>query len=66
MGANTQTPMDECATTATCLGGGARVDSDHLMSSLLSFGFKNGEKCAPGGVHDAFGQVMVFDHPRDM
>ncbi len=66
MGTNAQALLNTFATVATGLCGGARIDSDHLMSSIFSFGFKDVEKRAPGGVHDAFRQAMVFDHPCDM
>ena len=66
MGTNAQALLNTFATVATALCGGARIDSDHVMSSIFSFGFKDVEKRAPGGVHDAFRQVMVFDHPRDL
>src|SRR2546421_9218754 len=44
------------------LRGETRVHSDDLMSSTLSLHFKNVEKRAPTGVHDALSQGMVLDH----
>ena len=66
MRAHTQALLNECATVATPLCREARAHSDHLMSSVLSFGFKDIEECTPTGVHDGFRQVMVLDHVDDL
>lgn len=65
MRTNTQGLVQKCATVATHLCGEARVHSYHLMSSVLSFGFKDGEECAPTGVTDGFRKQMVLDHVED-
>ena len=66
MRANTEQLVNKRSTIATCLGGEARVDSYHVMSSILSFGFKDSEECAPTGVQDGFRQVMVLHHRGDL
>jgi len=65
MGSHTQRLLNECATVATGLCGEAWIHSDDLMSSTRSLGFKYVEERAPGGIHDGFGQVMVFHHMVD-
>ena len=50
----TERLVNQFPTVAACLGGEARIDSDHSMSSILSFGFKDVEERAPGGVQDGF------------
>jgi hypothetical protein len=57
--------LNERPAVAACLCGEARIDSDHLMSSTCSLGFKESEKCAPTGVHDGFREMMVLDHMTD-
>ncbi len=57
-------PYDR-STLETLLRCEARIDSDHLMSSVRSFGFKDVEECAPTGVHDRLGKLMVLDHIDD-
>ena len=52
-------------TVAARLSGEARVDSDHLMSSILSLGFKDVEERAPTGVQDGFRQMTILDHVGD-
>ncbi len=66
MRTNTEGLLNKFPTVATCLCGEARVHSDHLMSSVSSFGFKNVEKRAPTGVHDAFCEMMVLGHVIDL
>lgn len=66
MRANTQGLLHKLPTLAACLCRETRVHSNHLMSSILSFGFKNGEKRTPRGVHDGLRQVMVFHHVGDL
>ena len=58
--------LNKLPTVAICLCGEARVDSDDLMTGSLSLIFKKSEKRAPGGVHDAFCEMMVFDHAVDV
>ncbi len=43
------------------LGGEARIDSYHPMTSSLSLFFEDAEKCAPTSVHDALCQGMILD-----
>ena len=60
---HTEGPLHPFPTVAARLSGEARVDSDHSMSSILSFGFKDVEERAPGGVQDGFRQMTIFHHP---
>ena len=62
MGTHREGLLDDLATLVALLGGVARVDSDHFMSSILSFGREDIEKGAPRGVHDAFGKVVILHH----
>ena len=62
MSANRERLLNQLPTVATCLCREARVDSDDLMTSSCSLLFKDSEKRAPTGVHDAFCQFMIF-HP---
>ncbi len=62
MGTHRQTLLDDLTTVVTVLRGEARVDSYHLMTSSCSLFFKDVEKCAPTGVHDALGERMVLHH----
>lgn len=66
MCANTQGLLNKLPTLAAYLCRETRVHPNHLMSSILSFGFKNGEKRTPRGVHDGLRQVMVFHHVGDL
>ena len=66
MRTNTQTLLDEFATLAALLRGEVRIHSNHLMSSVFSFGFKDVEKGTPRGIHDGFRKMMVLDHIRDV
>ena len=59
---HTERLVDQFPTVAAGLSGEARIDSDHSMSSIFSFGFKDVEERAPGGVQDGFGQMMIFHH----
>jgi len=59
---HTERLVNQFPTVAAGLSGEARIDSDHSMSSILSFGFKDIEERAPGGVQDGFGQMMIFHH----
>ena len=65
MRTNTQRLLNECSAFVACLGRETRIDSDHLMSSTGSLGFKNSEKRALTGVHDALRKMMVFHHIAD-
>ncbi len=58
--------LDDLPTPRAFLRGVAGVHSDHLMTSSLSLIFKDVEERAPGGVHDTFCQMMVFDHAVDI
>jgi hypothetical protein len=48
------------------LGGEARIDSYHPMTSSLSLFFEDVEKCAPTRVHDALCQGMIVDHVENL
>ena len=48
------------------LGGEARIDSYHPMTSSLSLFFEDVEKCAPTSVHDALCQGMILDHIENL
>src|SRR5260370_7109272 len=54
--------LDDLTTPETFLRSVAGVHSNDLMPSTLSLGFKDIEERAPGGVHDTFCEMMVFDH----
>ena len=54
--------LDDLTTPETFLRSVAGVHSNDLMSSTLSLGSEYIEERAPGGVHDGFGEMMVFDH----
>ncbi len=62
---DTQRLLHNLPTLIAFLRGVAGVHSNDLMSSTLSLGSENIEERAPGGVHDAFREMMVFDHPTD-
>ncbi len=66
MSANTERLWNTLSTVAACLCREARVDSNDLMSSVLSFGFKHVEEGAPTGITNRFGQMMIFHHPTDI
>ncbi len=66
MGTHRKRLLHDLPTLETLLGGEARVDSHDLMSSILSFGFKDIEERAPTGIHNGFRQVVVLDHPTDV
>ena len=61
-----QTFLDVVATLAALLGCEARRDSHHHMTGSLSLICEDVEKRAPTGVVDAFGEVMIPHHPRDI
>ena len=65
MGAHRQRFLHDLSTLVTFLAGEARVHSNHLMSSVLSFGREDIEKRAPTGVHDAFGEMVILYHVTD-
>ena len=48
------------------LGGEARIDSYHPMTSSLSLFFEDVEKRAPTSVHDALCQGMILDHVENL
>jgi hypothetical protein len=55
--------LENLATPKAGLRGVVGIHSDNLMTSSYSLVFKDSEKCAPGGVHNALGEMMVLDHP---
>ena len=66
MGTHRKRLLDNLTTPIAFLRGVAGVHADHLMSSTLSLNFKDIEERAPGGVHDAFCEMVVFDHAIDI
>jgi hypothetical protein len=58
--------VDNLPTPRAFLRGVGRVHSNDLMSSTLSLGSENIEERAPGGIHDAFCQMMILDHIADL
>jgi hypothetical protein len=65
MGADRQTFLYDLPTLVTFLTGETGVHSNHLMSSVCSFGLKNIEKRAPTGVENGFGKMRVLDQIED-
>ena len=57
--------MDNFTTMETFLTGETGVHSNDLMCSTRSLNGENIEECAPTGVHDRFGEMMVFHHIGD-
>src|SRR6266852_3759933 len=66
MRTDAQRLVDNLPTPIAFLRGVAGVHSDYLMSSTLSLGSEDVEECTPGGVHDAFCEMMIFDHAIDV
>ena len=62
MGSHRQTLLHDLTTLVALLRGETRIDSYHLMTGSCSLIFKNSEKRAPTGVHDALCQGMILDH----
>ena len=62
MGSHRQTLLHDLTTLVAFLRGETRIDSYHLMTGSCSLIFKNSEKRAPTGVHDALCQGMILDH----
>ena len=62
MSSHRQALLHDLPTLVTLLAGETRAHSNHLMTSSCSLIFEDVEKCAPTGVHDGFGKVMVLDH----
>ncbi len=58
--------LDHLPTPIAFLRGIAGVHANDLMSSTFSLNFKDIEERAPGGVHDAFCEMVVFDHAIDI
>src|SRR5438876_5667998 len=61
-----QTLVYDLPTFEAFLGGEARVDSYHPMTSSLSLFFEDVEKPAPTSVHDALCQGMILDHVENL
>jgi hypothetical protein len=66
MSTNTQGFLDHFATLETCLRGETGMHSQNLMSGALSLGSKNSEELAPSSIVNAFRQVVVQNHIRDL
>ncbi len=62
MGSHRQRFLYDLPTLVTVLRGEARVHSYHVMTSSCSLIFKDVEKRAPTGVHDALCQGMILHH----
>jgi hypothetical protein len=61
----TQGLLNKFPTVATCLCRETRIDSYHPMTSSCSLFFEDVEERAPTSVHDALGEMVIFDHVRD-
>ena len=66
MRAHTEGLLNQLPTVAAGLCREAGIHSNHLMSSVCSFGFKDVEKSAPTRVHDALSEMMVFHQVEDV
>ena len=55
--------LDHLPTPIAFLRGVAGVHSNDLMSGTFSLGSENIKERAPGGVHDALCEMVVFHHP---
>jgi hypothetical protein len=62
MSSHRQALLHDLPTLVTLLAGETRAHSNHLMTSSCSLLFEDVEKCAPTGVQDGFGKVVVLDH----
>ena len=58
--------VDHLPTPIAFSRGVGRVHSNDLMSGAFSLGGENIEERTPGGVHDAFCEMMVFHHAIDV
>ena len=54
--------LDHLTTPITLLRGVTGVHSNDVMTSSCSLVFKDIEECAPGGVYDALGKMVIFYH----
>src|SRR5713226_1917012 len=63
MGTDGKRLLDPLTTPIAFLRGVAGVHSNDLMSSTFSLGSENIEERAPGGVHDALCEMVIFHHP---
>ncbi len=66
MGTYRQALLHDLPTLVTFLSGETRVHSDHLMTSSCGLILKDVEECAPRGVENALGQVMIFHYAGDL
>ena len=66
MSANTEGLLNKLPAVTACLCGETRVHSNDLMTSSCSLIFKDVEKRAPTGVHDALGKMVIFHHIGDL
>src|SRR5712691_1291747 len=65
MGTHRKRLLDHLTTAKALLRGVAGVHSNHLMSGACSLGSENVEERTPGGVHDAFSEIMILNHRVD-
>lgn len=66
MSSHREALLDVLPASAALLRREARGDSYHRMTGSLSLIREDSENCAPTGVVNALGQVMVSHHPSDM
>ncbi len=57
--------LDRCLASATALAGAAWVHLKTHPTSFLRFVVRVGYQLIPGGIRNAFCQMMMFDHARD-
>src|SRR2546421_6409299 len=66
MGTYRQALLYNLPTLVTLLTGETRVHSNNLMTSSCGLILKDVEECAPRGVENALGQMMIFHHVGDL
>ena len=55
-----------CTTLAAILGGERRRNFPHSPPSFFRFGVEYRKESSPCRVTDAFGEMMILDHPTDV
>ena len=65
MGSYRKTLLDDFSTLMTFLAGETRVHSYDLMPGTCSLCSENIEEGAPTGIHDGFGEMLIFHHVPD-
>ena len=66
MGTYRQALLYNLPTLMTLLTGETRVHSNNLMTSSCGLLLKDVEECAPRGVENALGQMVIFHHVGDL